>query len=341
MIDLFLEKPTGTNATQHKDRQVTIQRHFQIGTNNQWDGPAFILGWLKDTQNVYTGRPYAPLSEFNNRESGPVAGRLEYDKTMMITDIQLQQIDWRDWDLTITYSAYEFGKNGGDNPLLNPRDLAWSSAFFEKKVSTTLDWRLDNGVVNPNIDPTTGNQYVVVVANTFGDRIAGVVKDDSRPVLTIRRNEPTFDPFLATTYKGKVNKKPFFKFPAYCAKMHDITASPQYHQLIGRYWSIQYEIHFNIDSDETGIIGWQHKLPNEGFHCWAPDFSQTQRVKTSNGSDAVIPMSLKKDGRQLIPASGGQLDMKNLVWNYFFIYEPIDFDPLLLEVDPVDYVPYW
>jgi hypothetical protein len=80
--------------------------------------------------------------------------------------------------------------------------------------------------------------------------------DDSRPILTIQRNQALWSPALAIQYQDAINSEPFLGFAKGVVKVAGISATNQIEN--GQaFWSVTYEFHFRRD-------GWELKVQDRG-----------------------------------------------------------------------------
>lgn len=97
--------------------------------------------------------------------------------------------------------------------------------------------------------------------------------DESRPVLTVTRNEPRFNPQTAILFQDAVNKSPWGGATARQAKIMGITTSGRKTEKIKDveyvYYPVTYEIHFKRET-------WDIRLANVG-HYFLKDVNGSKR----------------------------------------------------------------
>ena len=121
-----------------------------------------------------------------------------------------------------------------------------------------------------------------------------LVRDDSRPVLTIVRNEADFDPEIADSYRDTVNDDYFFGAAAGRVKCVSITGKQLFSADVlpgGFYWVVTYTFQFNRD-------GWASPLLDQGFRRLV---SGSRRAILVDGQPASAPVLLDGSGGVLTP----------------------------------------
>jgi hypothetical protein len=151
-------------------------------------------------------------------------------------DAQCTSGDGLTWQIVVEYGPWE---EVPENPLDADEEIEWGFAQFERVVDFDRD---GDAIVNSAGDPFDPS----------------VTADDSRPVLSITRNEATFSAGLADDYRDTVNDATFFGAAAGTVKCTAITGKRLFDASIGYYWQIHYEFHFNRD-------GWSKTLLDRGY----------------------------------------------------------------------------
>jgi hypothetical protein len=230
----------------------TYRRHFRVLTNSYLDGPGTVLA----------GCGFALLD--------PYAVDSESDPQSFILALSCQRVDGDglEWDLAVEYGPSE---QPPEDPLDLPYEVSWSAAQYEEIV-----------------DRDTSN---VAILNSAGDSFdPPIVRDQSRPVLLIVRNEATFSNATADLYRDKVNSDTFLGYAAGKVKVASITADRQYDQASDTfYWKVRYEFH--IDRN-----GWQKKVHDAGFRARS---GSTRTLIIIGGNPATSPVPLDGSGAAL------------------------------------------
>lgn len=162
------------------------------------------------------------------------------------------------------------------NPVLRPAVVSWSFAKNRKPVWKDKDGK---GILNS--------------AKEYFDPPPEM--DDSRPILTISRNQIAYNQAIAINYQDAVNSDPFLGFTAGQAKVSGITAQSQQEGSY-RFWSVQYEFEFCRD-------GWQLSILDQGRNKRVGANLTPILQKDSAGNSINVPVSdpVPLDG------SGGEL----------------------------------
>ena len=121
------------------------------------------------------------------------------------------------------------------------------------------------------------------------------MRDDSRPVLTIVRNEASFNAGLAWLYRDCVNSDAFFDAGPGMVKVSNISATRKWNPLFGWYWPVSYEFTFDAN-------GYAKYLLNQGFRELDSDTGKLKLV-TVNGVPVSEPVLLSKKGQVMPPNS--------------------------------------
>lgn len=156
------------------------------------------------------------------------------------------------------------------NPLNKPYEVNWSFAQFEREIEQDINGK--------------------AIANSAGDPfLLRLTRDDSRPILQVSRNEPSFNAQLAYWYRDVVNTDSFFGADAGQVNVSNISASRQFNTNIGFYWKVSYEFAFNAE-------GWKKKVLSQGL--MEKKNGKLQNVLV-NGTPITEPVLLAQDGSKL------------------------------------------
>jgi hypothetical protein len=231
--------------------ETTYQRLFQVVTTNPKDG-AYLA---RIAPGVAVGDQYATTTEF--------------DTNAFCLGIQTRCTaeDGKTWETTVDYGP---APDAGQNPLNEPPEVSWSFAQFEREIDRDINGR--------------------AIANSAGDPFLNqLVRDDSRPILSVTRNEAFFNAQLAYWYRDVVNSDPFFGANPGQVKVSNISASRQFSDQIGFYWKVSYEFAFNAE-------GWRKKVLSMGLR--EKKNGKLQNILV-NGTPITEPMLLGQNGEQL------------------------------------------
>jgi hypothetical protein len=210
-VDECFDERSGQWTT---DAGRTYVRTFRVLTNNRYDGPNVAI----QAAGVNRGDQYTP--------EGSDAG-LEIDTNSYAHTISAAQEDGDGlgWIVSVQYGPYSALFAGGgpeQNPLLQPIDVAWS--LRSQEVVADVDINGD-AVLNPAFDPYD----------------PPLMRDDPRPVLTVVRNEATWNQLLQVQYRNAINSDPFAGYQPLMCRVLDISAKSLFHQDAGWYYQVTYE----------------------------------------------------------------------------------------------------
>jgi hypothetical protein len=162
------------------------------------------------------------------------------------------------------------------------------------------------------VEEDKDGKAVVNSANDYFD--PPITKDQSRPVLTLTRNEQTFNPDLAAQFKDHTNSGGFFGWDVGQVKCSNIVPNEEYHPEIGVYYSVSYEFQFEPK-------GWKRKVLDQGL-----------RKLTSGKQDNILIKGLPVQSPALLDGHGQPNDpAADPVFLEFTVYDEVDFGSLNLE----------
>lgn len=165
-----------------------------------------------------------------------------------------------------------------DDPLLEPQEIEWSFQQFQKPLERDLD-------------------NIAIASSAGGKFDPAIVVDDSRLVVRITKNEPTFIVAVAILYQDAVNDDWFFGSAPGTAKIASLRGVKQ--SKYGRvYYQNTYEIHFRRE-------GWQLKVLDR-------DYSHVQNQSARNRQRAVDAQGRPSGDPILLNGYGMPLDYLNV-----------------------------
>lgn len=241
----------------------TYTRTFRVIMSETADGPSQAILAVTTGFDIRLQVPY---------EAGNDADFLAFCKRIRAESVQSDGVEYK---VTVEYGPFDLVRDV-ENPLDAPPEVSWTFAQFERPVDQDV-----NG--NP-------------IVNTAGDPFdPPLMRDDSRPVLEIVRNEPSFDPNLAKGYKDRVNTDVFFDQAPGTVKVANITGRRKYNQNIGLYYEVKYEFAFQ---DE----GWSSNVLNAGLRQIDNSTNPPGRSPILiKGVPATEPIPLDNNGEPLGP----------------------------------------
>lgn len=217
------------------------------------------------------------------------------------------------WDIVVNIESPENQQqeNESVHPLSRPPVIGWDFELYqevaEKDVST--------------------DKFIV---NILGRPVDGIMRDRSRPVLRVTRNESYYSAGIALAYANKMNssvfagagvKQALSRPPKADYKVESWTNPATGIPEKVTYWEVTYEFHFNTDTWDPIVL--QADIYEKGSD------GNVVRIKDGEGNDLTDPIALDSSGK----AIRNQSDAKSKA-QYFQpqIYETTDFNVLGLPV---------
>ena len=203
------------------------------------------------------------------------------------------------WEVTVQYST-DVGEDPqqGDNPLLRPPVVTWSSENVIRIV-----------------DKDVNDEPIVNTANKPFD--PGVDIEEARFILEVQRNEPIFNTAYVDTYQNAINSDTFLGFAPGTARITGIRAQQLVENDV-QFWQISLQITFNRD-------GWQKKILNAGYEkkliANPVDEEDWEIIKDVTGARLSTPSNLSLNGQSVLPDGTG-------IFLTFDVYEEVPFGPL-------------
>lgn len=272
-------------AAHERDYTRTYRRRFKVETISPWVGAAAVRNAIGITiGSVYdTSVPAGLLS-------GPY---VESDPFAFCTRVAPRCVseDGRQWVVEVDY-GWQDPYFWPLNPLLKPIEVSWDFAQFEEPATFT--------------EESTPKQ----IANTAGEPFdPPPMRDDSRPLLTVVRNERYFNFSVANQYRDAVNSDVFvvtvspfeqYIFDPNTVKVSNIgsrrildpnvPAETPDGQAPGYYWQSAYQYHIQ---DE----GWDKLIDNVGLRELVG--GKLQAILLANDVTASSPVPLDSAGKSV------------------------------------------
>lgn len=160
-----------------------------------------------------------------------------------------------------------------DNPLLEPQEVEWSFQQFQRPLERDLIGHPLTSTAHGKFDPP-------------------IMIDDSRVVLRVTWNQPSFNVALAMAYQDAINSDWFWGAAPGTAKVASLRGSKQVkYGLV--YWQNTYEIHFARE-------GWNQPVLDRDFH-FLDEASPRKRIRAAdnNGRASGDPILLNGNGMPL------------------------------------------
>lgn len=202
--------------------------------------------------------------------------------------------DGIEWIVSVDYGPWE---PQNEDPRLNPPEVGITFVEFEEVVTEDVE----------SGDP---------VANSAGDPYADppVMRDNTRAIITVRRNEPNYSISLASNYRNVVNAGAFtigdLTFPPKTILCKPITADRAFHSNAGFYWPTTYVFHLELQHT------WRRELLDRGFRRYHVDGNKL--IVGPDNHPVTEPALLDGSGQPLDPGAPP-------VVRTFDVYESRDF----------------
>lgn len=238
--------------------QRTYTRTFTVITDDPWTGPAVV-------------REAVPIAIADTYDTGT-----EYDTGAycLTKNATCTADDGKQWTVTANYGPPP--ENTAGDPLSKPWEIDWSFAPYER--------------------PADQDSNGAPIVNTVGDPFStATMRDDSRPVLTIVRNEATFSPALAYLYRDTVNSDDFFGASPGQVKVSNISGKRDFDPIYGFFWAVTYAFTFDA-------AGYSKFILNQGFRELDTNTGKLKNV-TVQGVPVSEPVLLSKKGQAMPPNS--------------------------------------
>jgi hypothetical protein len=220
IVELF----EGRNGSFSASDGRRYYRKFLVLTNNPLDGPQTV----KTALGANYGDRYQPVGSTDNDQ-------FCYLESL---DAAQDEGDALGWIVTATYSWFDSLTAGGGpkaNPLKFPIDVTWG-------------WRN----VQVPVQYDVNNKPVLNTANDPFD--PPLMKDDARQIITIVRNEAFYNVVQAFNYRNAVNSDSFAGYNPQMCRMLPITAKNVFHQDIGWYAQVTYQVEINSPNGHRPFV---------------------------------------------------------------------------------------
>ena len=208
-----------------------------------------------------------------------------------------------EWELTLKYGPYD-ASVFGQNPVQWPLRFSFGMQKYERAVDTAYDG--------------SGNPTVAIVNSAYCRFADPVTIDDSRTILTVKRNEPchgkgAFDLTLAESYRDKVNDATWNGFAAKVVKCTSITTGDQEYDSNSQAYFFPVTYIFELNRDT-----WAKTILDQGYQALDSGSPPKPTPITNDGKEVKEPV--------LLDGSGGELATTGSpVFLTFDVYPAVDF----------------
>jgi hypothetical protein len=204
-----------------------------------------------------------------------------------------------------------------DNPFLWDVEAIYESEGLrpEQFVKSPFDRpTVQTATMQKFQKPAVIDQNGLAYVNSAGDPFDPPIEvDDSRPVLQLKRNEPTFDYTLPLVYKDAINADPFLGIsPGSCKCQAINSVGPQFENGV-LYWEVTYEFEIRLE-------GWNLQVLDRGY-----------RYLNSGALTPILINGLPCTTPRLLDGAGGVLSVGGTPkYRTFTPYPSLPFAPLNL-----------
>lgn len=281
----------------------TYQRVFLVLTSSKWDEVIAVRNAVDPNTklaipvvgDVYTNNGLTDAELAN--DWGAYAQTIECEEGERVAS------GGSYWTVTVNYGPYDPAQNP-ENPFQRPIEIAWSNSVYQAVV----------------FQDNQGNP----ILNSAGDAFDPPMEaDDDRPMLTITRAEPTYDPILTYNYRSAVNADEFWGFPPGVWKMKDRrgtrTYNPDAQTASGYYWEVTYEFELNP-------LGWTRQILDQGLKVAGAGGGSSENATDGAGDPAMSPILLDGKGGKLAagqPPVFLSFDIFNVLpYDVFGLFDP-------------------
>lgn len=256
-----IRKPRRSGGINNR-RLRTYSVDYEVETNDKDDGPAVVTQYL-----------LANVADIGNAYGGAGSELTDLGTYLQSWTVDCTTRDGLTWKATAEYGPLE---PPNEDPLLESPDYDWDGVTFEEVVDQDVDG--------------------LAVVNSAGDYFdPPITRDANRSVLTVTRNESSFNPGLADLYRDVVNSDTFAGAAPGTVKCSSIKGKwvPFPDLFAGGYWQVTYVFHFKRE-------GWNRVILDQGFRKLD---GTTRKPILIDGEPASSPVLLNGLGDELTPGN--------------------------------------
>lgn len=204
------------------------------------------------------------------------------------------------WKVAIEYTGFADPTGIQNSPLLIPALLGYDDVETEEEIDEDFD---GNPIMTACFEPVRG------IKSVFCDR-----------VITIKKNWPVFNDYVASAYRRSVNSDTFLGWPPGTAKMMRLAAQ----QVKDSYYEVTAVVQCRIPYRTTAAKAWYARWVHEGF--W-------HKKLIGSGPEFQIVRALTEgqptEEKVLLDANGFRLpDGNTPVWKETKRYNSLPFNAL-------------
>ncbi len=287
MAVLWVREVVDRTARRDTERSA-LAREFKALTDSVSDG-AWTVRLDPGVPRIYDQHPENTLARVREVEAAP-------DQNYKLL-----------WRIRVNYQT-GLAAAPSDNPLDKPRIRSWSFVPITEVFEKTYD--------------TSGNLTIPYQGSNFMPFVPALEEESHLALLTVQRNEATYNAALALAYQDTVNSDPFYGAPPGTAKFFgggavEVPDGPF------TYWQATYQILFNKNGFKRVVAdrGTYEFVNPPGRHI--PIMGKDTNGKPTN-RPITEPVYLNGSGRILPTGSP-------IVYFEFSVNKAVPFGPLNLE----------
>jgi len=218
------------------------------------------------------------------------------------------------WRVEVEYETRTV-TSGPDPELIPPLrapDYSWATGSSPQEMLLDVNGKVVQNSAKQPFDPA-------------------VERNNSFRILTIGRNEASFNAYAMESYIDTLNSTPIFGYAAREGRIDAIDAVVEYDANYGAYWRVTYVIHFRKTSQ------------------WAPTIASDHRLWDISGAptvDAPAPgpwdITRRNVGTTYLKTTGATKPSRALDPSGVFLSDPVDLEANgTLPATQVGFTPYW
>lgn len=270
---------------------------------------------------VQTDSPYDGIIDILTAGALPRLGATyqaaggEFDLDAVVVDYDPRQLDNTRtcWHVDVRYTT-DWERT--DQPLLDPPQIDFSTENYQEDVI---------GEANPSFNPLDPNSepFIGTLVNKVGDPIDGVTRDASRRVITVTRNELSFNDANVAYLLDTVNNSSWNNYAANTVLCRSIDAIGQWHKnVVGQPDYYYYQVKYVFVVQWRTWIG---KYLHRGPRYWFASEPKPKQFLRDDGTPYIG--LLDANGRRLVAMTATPDDIAAAVPTYLskYIYRKQDF----------------
>jgi hypothetical protein len=288
---------------------------YEVLTNDRTDGPGLIL---QASGIPAHGSAYVWQNSFDD---------YAFCTRYSVSFPSLGQT-MKKWMVRVTHETPKDSKSGGRNT----RQPSSSDPVNGRQSPTDEPWEV-SGTFSQFRRAVTKDKDNTPLENTVEEPFVPAIEiDDSRKILTLRKNLPTISLETWVDYSDSVNSNAIWGLQPRQVKLNQWRWQVRFYGPGYAYVENEWEFHISWDRNQAGdMIGWTHEILNEGYRQLVNAASNNPEVRYEEITIKDQPLS-----KPALLDSDGVLMQHGATpyYNQFKIYKERDFASLGLP-DPL------